>query len=215
MEGGLVEDEVEEAGVVGLNDEEEQLLGGDGEECRADDDLPRVCPYLSSDEVGVPRDGRGDGDADEEEYSVNVQPCEEWTIEARKSYRWGDGVFEMPKMSPSVCLQLWLVRRGTYTRAYSKPMTCCSPRRTPTKEPPTQNETCDVRASQSGETREWKDVDLMKRMKVMIDKLSGIGDDRSHRTVLYKQRGVDKKRQDASSVLRRHRRAQAASLTVA
>jgi len=70
---GLAQDEIEQAGVEGLDDEEEDFFDGDVEDLGAEDDVRRVGPDVVADQVAVPWDGGGDGDGDEEEDLVEVE----------------------------------------------------------------------------------------------------------------------------------------------
>jgi hypothetical protein len=62
MKGRLAQQAVEQRGVVGLDDEEEQLLDRDGEQGWAEDGRVWIRPDIVPDEVGIPRDGGSDGD---------------------------------------------------------------------------------------------------------------------------------------------------------
>lgn len=46
MKGRLAGKEVEEGGIVGLNDKEEDLFQGDQEKLRANDYVGRIAPYV-------------------------------------------------------------------------------------------------------------------------------------------------------------------------
>lgn len=50
----LAQDKVEEGRVVRLNDKEEHFFQWDVEECRSNDDMTWVAPYVISNQVGVP-----------------------------------------------------------------------------------------------------------------------------------------------------------------
>ena len=62
MDDGLGEDGVEGGGDVGLDKEEEQLLEGNRQDCRAEDGVGRVAPDLVGDEIRVPGDRCDDRD---------------------------------------------------------------------------------------------------------------------------------------------------------
>jgi hypothetical protein len=66
LECRFAQDEVEQGGVVGLDDEKENLLKWDIEELWANDDMAWIAPYASADQVRVPRNGVGDGDLSSE-----------------------------------------------------------------------------------------------------------------------------------------------------
>ena len=51
MEGGFAGQKVEKRGVIGLNDEEEDLFGRYVEKGRANYGVGRVCPYSAANEV--------------------------------------------------------------------------------------------------------------------------------------------------------------------
>lgn len=62
LEGRFGEDEVEERGVVCLHDEEEDFLEGNLKQLRPNNDVARIAPNAVADEVGIPRNGGGNGD---------------------------------------------------------------------------------------------------------------------------------------------------------
>ena len=62
----FAQDQVEQRGVVGLDDEKENLLKWDIEELWANDDMAWIAPYASADQVRVPGNGVGDGDLSSE-----------------------------------------------------------------------------------------------------------------------------------------------------
>lgn len=62
MEDWFAEKEVQEGGVVGLYNEEKELLKRNVEELWAYDDRRRVGPYVGADEVRIPRRGGDDSD---------------------------------------------------------------------------------------------------------------------------------------------------------
>ena len=62
MERGLAEEEVEQGGIVGLNDKKEDLFGWYSEESRTNDRIGWICPYLGVNEVRIPRSGGDDSD---------------------------------------------------------------------------------------------------------------------------------------------------------
>lgn len=56
--------EIQQRGVVCLDDEEKDLLEGYAEQGWTDNDIGRVRPDIGSDEIAIPRDGSDDGDGD-------------------------------------------------------------------------------------------------------------------------------------------------------
>ena len=50
----FAKDKIQKRGIVGLNDKEEYLFKRDVEEFWSNDDVARVAPNISADEVGVP-----------------------------------------------------------------------------------------------------------------------------------------------------------------
>lgn len=61
LERWLTEDEIQECGIVGLDDEEEDLFERDVKQRWTDNDVAGVAPDACADEVRVPRKGRSDG----------------------------------------------------------------------------------------------------------------------------------------------------------
>jgi len=54
MKNGLAEEQIEQRGVVSLDEKEKDLLRRYAEQSRTDDGGGRVCPYPSVDQVRVP-----------------------------------------------------------------------------------------------------------------------------------------------------------------
>lgn len=127
MQQRFVYEVVEERGDVGLDDEEEELLGWDGHEGRAKDGVGRVGPDMVSDEIAVPGNGGHDGDGDEDGGLIPVPPGEKGIGYDGQDGREGYREFEMP--GAEVSFKSSLVTRweagkageageaGTYTNA--------------------------------------------------------------------------------------------------
>lgn len=110
-ENGFAKQEIEQRGVVCLNDKEEDLLGGDIEELRADNDVGGIGPYSRADEVRVPGNGGYDRnltelgwdgqwleaqtDRDQEDDLVQVETGEQRAVKDGECYRRRYGVFDM------------------------------------------------------------------------------------------------------------------------
>lgn len=62
LEGRLGQDEVQQRGVVGLDEEEEDLLEGDVKESRARNDVAGIAPYAVADKVRIPGERCEHGD---------------------------------------------------------------------------------------------------------------------------------------------------------
>lgn len=95
MKQRLVQQVIEQRGDVGLDDEEEELLGGDGQKGGAEDGVGRVGPDIVADEVAVPRDGGDDGDGDEDGGLVPVASGQEGIGQEGEYAGERDGEFEV------------------------------------------------------------------------------------------------------------------------
>jgi len=118
VKGRLAEEQVQQGGVVRLNDEEEELFEGDEEEGGAEDGIWRVGPDAGVDQIGVPGDGGRYGDGDEEEDLVDVDWRQEGPVEEGEDQGGGDGVREVAGYEtsapapPSVLASVLCLRRS-------------------------------------------------------------------------------------------------------
>lgn len=118
MKDRLVDQDVQQARRVRLDDKEEELLDRDGKGDRAKDGVGRIGPYATMDEIRIPGHRRHDRDlrstcpvsfqrlqirpgnrcstyADEPQGLVNVKAGAQGTMQVRQKDRRRDGVLEM------------------------------------------------------------------------------------------------------------------------
>lgn len=95
MQDRFAEEEVQQRGVVSLDDEEEHFFEWDAEEGGPEDGIGRVGPDAGVDEVAVPGDCGDDGDGEEEEGLVEVEGGVERVVEEGEERGRGEGVGEV------------------------------------------------------------------------------------------------------------------------
>ena len=130
MKCRLAEQEVEEGGIVGLDDEEEDFLCWDSKERGSNDHVGRICPYPRMDQVRIPRCGRDDGNlnrvsrasrscrvayCNEEEDLVETKTRKQRLVAERQSYRRRYRILEVSADQKSDWAELMLY--VTYTKA--------------------------------------------------------------------------------------------------
>jgi hypothetical protein len=62
LKRGLAEDQIQQRGVVRLDEEEEDFLERNVKQRGANNDMVRVTPYIGTDQIGIPRYCCSDGD---------------------------------------------------------------------------------------------------------------------------------------------------------
>lgn len=120
LERRLAKDQIQQRGVVGLDEEEEYFLKRNVKQRGADDDMARVTPYIGADEIGVPWYCRGDSDlplllfkgprgrgvstySHQEDDLEGIEFGEKWPVQQSKQHGRRYGVFDMAGRGRSVC----------------------------------------------------------------------------------------------------------------
>lgn len=96
MKDGLVEQQVEQSGIVRLNNEEKHFFSRYRKQSRSNDHTWWVCPNLAPDEVRVPRNSGNDRNGDKESDFVQINAIEEGAIDYCQGNAQRYCVLEMP-----------------------------------------------------------------------------------------------------------------------
>lgn len=96
MKDGFAQKQVNQRGIVRLNDEEKDFLSGYGKQSGSDNYAWRICPYLAPDEIGIPGNCRNDSNCNQKADFVEIYAGEERPVEVCQGNGWWDGIFEMP-----------------------------------------------------------------------------------------------------------------------
>lgn len=122
MECGLAEDQIQQRGVVCLDEEKEDFLEGNVKQRGANNDMVRVAPYVGADQIRVPWYCCSDGDlgsplleqkqsnergvstyGHQEEDLEGIELGKERPVQQGKQYGGRYGVFDMASRGRSVC----------------------------------------------------------------------------------------------------------------